>query len=311
MPRVDREGAAAWPKTRRTRTPLIDLAYIWIRYLRKHGRFLRAFSPRTYNEKIQWRKLFDFNPLYACLSDKHAVREFIAERIDPDYLVPLLWAGDNPEDIPFDDIGEPCVIKCTHGNAMNVFVDDPATVDRRETVTLLRRWMRRDHGKALVEPGHIGLEPRIIVEQMVRHPDGRPPTEYKFFMFDGRVALIAIRVNCDHVVHTNLFVTPDWKRTPLKFDTPRFEGDMFARPPFYDQMVALAERVGSGFDHIRVDFLGVGDRFFAGELSLYPHSGMVPADPESYDLWLGRQWRLDKPARRAFASLLGRSAGSA
>jgi hypothetical protein len=302
------EDSDGWPRTQRTRTPLVDLAYIWIRFLRKHGRLLRVFNPKRYNEKVQWRKLFDLNPLYATISDKYAVRQFVAGRIGPDRLVPLLWAGEDPREIPFEDFAEPFVVKCTHGNAMNLFVDDPRVVDQQTAVAQLLLWMRRDHGRALVEPGHIGLAPRIIVERMLCYPDGRPPTEYKLFMFDGRAALIAVRLNRDHFVHSNLFVTPDWRPTPIKFDTPRFEGEMPARPAFYDEMSALAERIALGFDHIRVDFLAVADRFFVGELSLYPQSGMVPVEPDCYDLWLGQQWQLDRPARRAFKSLLGRSA---
>lgn len=305
MTLVDGDDSRNWPRTRRTRTPVFDLAYVWIRFYRKHGRVLRVFDPQRYNEKIQWRKLFDLNPLYACLSDKWAVREFIAGRIGHERLVPLLWAGETPEEIPFGEFTEPIVIKCTHGNAMNVFVDDPHSVDRQATIALLRRWFRRDHGRAMVEPGHIGLLPRIVIEPMLHQPGGRPPTEYKFFMFDGHTALIAIRVNRDHFDHSNLFVTPDWTQTPIKFDMPRFEGEM-PPPPFYDEMAAHAERIGSGFDHIRVDFLGVGDRYFVGELSLYPHSGMIPVEPDCYDLWLGRKWRLDRPGHRALQALLGR-----
>lgn len=301
---VDGDDAVGWPKTRRTRTPVVDFVYIWIRFFRKHGRLLRVFNPHRYNEKIQWRKLFDFNPLFATVSDKHAVRSFIAERIGRDHLVPLLWVGDNPEKIPFGDFAEPFVVKCTHGNAMNLFFDD-LTVDRQTSVAQLRHWIRRDHGRALVEPGHIGLVPRIIVESMVRHSDGRPPTEYKFFMFDGKAALIAIRFNRDHFIHTNLFVTPDWEPTPIKFDTPRFEGELPQRPASYDEMLQLAECIAAGFDHIRVDFLVTGERVFVGELSLYPQSGMVPVEPDCYDLWLGRKWRLDRPGYRALGSLLG------
>jgi hypothetical protein len=150
-----------------------------------------------------------------------------------------------------------------------------------------------------------------MVEAMIRTTDGRPPTEYKFFMFDGRPELVAVRLNVDHFLHSNLFATPDWERTPLKFDMPRYDGEMPPRPPFLDEMISLAERVSAGFDHIRVDFLVADSAFFAGELSLYPQSGMVPAHPDSYDVWLGEQWHLKDPARRAFAALFGRTASRA
>lgn len=301
---------ADWPTMQRTRAPLIDLGHVWVRYLRAHRRPPRLLTPRRYNEKIQWRKLFDFNPAYARLSDKYALRGFIAERIGSARLVPLLWLGEDPAAIPFDDLIEPCVIKCTHGYAMNVFLDRPREIDRTATATQLRLWLSRDHGRALVEPGHIALPPRIIVEPMLRTSDGRPPTEYKFFMFDGRAALLAVRLNVDHFAHANLFVTPDWQPTPMKTDMPRFTGEMPPRPPFLGEMLSLAERISAGFDHLRVDFLAVDGDFYSGEVSLYPQSGMAPVEPDCYDRWLGDQWRLDNPGRRALAALMGRAPGA-
>ena len=59
------------------------------------GFYPSLIFPTRYTEKIQWRKLFDLNPLYAVLCDKLAVRDVVRERIGPEYLVPLLWTGDS------------------------------------------------------------------------------------------------------------------------------------------------------------------------------------------------------------------------
>jgi hypothetical protein len=293
--------------TPRRRTPLRDVAYIWLRYWRRHGRPPHLFAPRRFTEKLQWRKLFDLDPRHTMLCDKFALRSFLAERGGADLLVPLLWIGESAQSIPFDRFAGPYVLKCTHGNAMNIFVDDPGAVDRPAVEAMLSRWLGRNHGRALVESGHIGVPPRIMAEAMLREADGRPPREFKVFVFGGKAALIAIRVNVDHFVHSVLHVLPDWTPTPLKLDTPLYEGALPARPAAFDRMMDVAEAVGADFDHVRVDFFECRGRLYFGEVSLYSQSGLVPFDPDSFDVWMGGLWALPAARRRALAALRGRA----
>ena len=301
MPRF----AAPDPRSLPRRTRLRDLAYIWLRYWIRHGRPPRLFVPRRFSEKLQWRKLFDLDPRHTALCDKLALRDFLADRVGTDMSVPLLWHGASPEEIPFDDFVVPYVLKCNHGNAMNVFIDDPRAVDRAAVRAKVARWLARNHGRSHVEPGHIGIVPRIMVEAMLREADGRPPREYKAFVFAGKAALIAVRINVDHLVHSNLHVLPDWTPTPLRLDTPLYEGPMPERPAAFDRIVSIAETVAAGFDHLRVDFLECQGRLHLGEVSLYPQSGMVPLSPDSFDFRLGELWPLPGSRCRAIAAIVG------
>ena len=80
---------------------LLPRLWDWVRAIRRihksyhdgHGFYPSLLFPVRYTEKMQWRKLFDLNPLYAVLCDKIAVREVVAQRIGPEFLVPLLWVG--------------------------------------------------------------------------------------------------------------------------------------------------------------------------------------------------------------------------
>jgi len=291
---------------RQARTSPIDVAYIWLRYFRKHGRPPRFFRPARSTEKIQWRKLFDFDPRHTIVSDKLAMRAFVAERVGAEVLVPLLWIGDDPEAIPFDSFTEPYVLKCTHGNAMNVFVDDPSGIDEDIVRAELRLWLARDHGKALVESGHRSIRPRIMAEPMLREEDGSLPVEYKYLMFDGETFLIGVRTNAHHHGHTTLQMRPDWTPVPLRFDAPIEMESPPACPQALDRMTTIAGVLAADFDHIRVDFLLSRGNAYVGELTLYPHSGMVPLQPDEFDLRMGELWTIEEPAERAFSALLGR-----
>src|ERR1700724_1106290 len=57
---------------------------------------LHLFYPRRFTEKMQWRKLFDLDPIYAVFCDKVATREYVAQRVGSDALVPMLWLGRDP-----------------------------------------------------------------------------------------------------------------------------------------------------------------------------------------------------------------------
>jgi hypothetical protein len=95
---------------------------------------------------MQWRKLFDLNPIYAVITDKLAARDFIAERVGAQVLVPLLWIGDDPAAVPFDALEPPYVIKSTHASGHVLLVRTRQDVDPDKAVTTLREWLGRCHG---------------------------------------------------------------------------------------------------------------------------------------------------------------------
>jgi len=288
------------------RTPPGAVTSVYLRYWRKHGRRPHLFAPCRYSEKIQWRKLFDLDPVHTVLCDKLAVRDLVAARGQADLLLPLLWEGDDPDRLPFESFRQRYVVKTNHANGTNIFVDDPAALDRDAARAKLKRWLARNHGTRYRESGHVGVPPRLMVEPMLALADGGPPAEYKFFVFAGRVELVAARVNEDHFLHSTLHLHPDWTPTPLKLDTPLYAGPPLQRPPDLAAMTAAAEAIAAGLDHLRVDFLHDGRRFWFGEVSLYPQSGMAAMTPDSMDEWLGTLWPLPDSASRAVAALRGR-----
>ena len=252
---------------------------------------------------MQWRKLFDRDPLFAVMCDKLACRDWIAERLGADCLPPLLWSGDDAAAVPLESLDTPYVVKCAHGSGMNLFVDDPRAVDAEAVRARIRDWQAQNPGVRTDEPGYVELKPRILVEAMLAEADGAPPVEYKFFLFDGRVELIMVRVNHDHDDHQNLFTRADWSPVAVRFDAPAAEP--FARPAELDRMLAIARRLGQGLDHVRVDLLVSRGRIYVGELTPYSFSGMVCCEPDCFDAELGRAWRIEAPLWRAVRALAG------
>ena len=280
-----------------------------VRFLQRHGYPLNLVNPRSYNEKICWRKLFDRNPLFPIIADKFRVRNFVevmlgsqeAER----YLVPLLFETRDPEAIPFDQLSSECVIKMTHGYAMNFIIRAGHEVSHEKVIDQCREWMHVDFSLRHNEWAYGEIERRIIGEELFSDQGGRPPREFKLHMFDGDCGLIQVMASDEwydgHTVTgdgvTRTFYTPDW------IEVKRMSGLASAPeenpPDELEEITDLARRLSTPFDYIRVDFyLASGDIRF-GELTMYPDAGRGRFPTAELDFEMGRLWRL--PAHEPFS----------
>jgi len=170
---------------------------------------------------MQWRKLFDFNPLFTVLSDKYAVRAFAADRMGYDCSPKLLWSGEDPSDIPFDELEPPYVIKPNHSSGRILHVDSVIDVDRTKIIETLREWLAISHGDDSIEPGYVNIPRRVIVERKLVLADGSPPLERKVYVFHGRAKCIATIVvnketlNRGHAFHDTVWNELDWELIPF------------------------------------------------------------------------------------------------
>ena len=64
--------------------------YSYVRFLIVHRYFPSFSKPRSWNEKIQYRKFYIEPALLAPYVDKYHVREYIRNTIGSQYLIPLL-----------------------------------------------------------------------------------------------------------------------------------------------------------------------------------------------------------------------------
>ena len=80
-------------------------------------------NPQTFNEKLNWLKLHDHNPIYSKMVDKYEVKRIVEEKIGKEYVVPCLGVWNNYEDIPFDNLPNQFVLKPTHQSGVCVCKD--------------------------------------------------------------------------------------------------------------------------------------------------------------------------------------------
>lgn len=279
-------------------------------YRKRLKRFPEYSAPLLYNDKIQWRKLFDRNPLFPLFLDKIAVRGHV-ERTAPELKLPaLLWSGADPDAIPVDALPGRCVIKPNCRSGANHFVLSRADLDPALVLALCRQWLARPYGQAEKQWGYRHVERRILVEEFLdSHPERDHTRDFRFHVFDGRVQLITV-ADCRidgaerKLLGVNMYYDRDWRQLPYvntRFQSAVPEG--IPRPPPMDAMVAAAEKLGSGIDHLRVDLYLVNGDIYFGELTVYPLSGLGAyalgtgagnTPVEDYEVFLGRPWRLPR-----------------
>ncbi len=264
------------------------------------GRTPSLLRPRRFTEKMQWRKLFELDPIFAVLSDKLAARDFVTARIGDGRQADLLWEGNDLDAIPFDRLVPPYALKSTHASGHIIIVRDAAALDVAAARATARGWLAHPHGALLNEPAYIHLAPHLIVERLVVLPDGTPPPEHKVYVYDGKA--VFIRTNTPDANGHPLFGdvhSRDWTWLPIAWERP-YHPVRPPRPIRFAEIIALAERLGAGLSHCRVDIYDCGDTLIVGEITLYSQSGLVVYPDPAHDFTLGAPWKIRWPMLRAF-----------
>jgi hypothetical protein len=271
---------------------LPDYAAVNLKHLRCFGRFPDLRHPRTFNEKIAWRKLYQHNPQFPVFSDKAAVKAEIAKLVGERYTIETLWMGSNPEDIPFDGLQPPYVIKVNHSHAGHVFIRRAQDISRDEIVASMREQLGRLYGYRPRLWGYRGIPRKVMVEHMIVMPDGGVPDDYKFFTYHGRVHFIQLDRG-RFTEHQRNIYDREWNLLPVRILYPR-TSEPVSKPANLGPMIDLAEKIGAQFDFVRVDLYAPPQGIFFGETTFYPDAGFARFLPSSWDSTFGEPWKVLK-----------------
>ena len=247
-------------------------------------------KPRSFSEKIWNRMLYNRDPIWTMVSDKLRVREYVVSKACSEYLIPVLWSGDNPNEIPFSKLPSSFVIKANHGCKYNIIVKDKTQLDVEETKLQLIKWMGTNYchsSLAGAEWAYKDIVPIILVESFLDF-NGNPPLDYKFFCYSGRVEFIQVSFDRFGDASERL-LDKDFSAIDLWNGLKLFQGKV-DRPENYEEMVQVAETLARDFEFIRVDLYNVNGRIFVGELTCYPAGGIARFIPQKYDFIFGDKW---------------------
>ncbi|MFZ2469909.1 MAG: ATP-grasp fold amidoligase family protein [Parvibaculum sedimenti] len=278
------------------------------RFMRVQGRMPKLALPETYYDWMQWRKVFDHNPLFVTLSDKLAAKEFITSR-NSDLKVPrVLWVGKGTDAIPKEVLRGNVVVKRNDGCNRNFFIR-AGKYDRDELAQTIRCWRsERAYGRKDAEWAYGQIERRIFVEEMLGNED-EPPVEINIRAGAGKVSYVSLLLHAKTDRESLIYFSRDGKRLGVE-PAPGVtdaELDAIALPEGYQLAVAQAARLSQEIDYARFDFYWSSGELFAGEITIYPASGygIIPTLKLKEDLienimrvWDPRNsWFLSTPQR--------------
>lgn len=264
----------------------LDLCYYNI-----FGRRINWKNPTTFNEKLQWLKLYNRNPLYTKLVDKYAVKEWVANKIGEEYVIPTYGIWDSFDQIVFDKLPNQFVLKTTHagGSSGVVICKDKASFDHADAKKKLTESINTETYHVSREWPYKDVPHRILAEQYVDpNPETNDLSDYKFFCFDGKVKALFIGTERQKEGEDVKFDFFDAEFNHLPFRQGHDHAKQLPeKPKHFELMKKLAEELSQEMAHVRVDFYDTGKQVLFGEMTFYHFSGMMPFEPEEWDYKFG------------------------
>ncbi|HKM02140.1 MAG TPA: ATP-grasp fold amidoligase family protein [Sedimentibacter sp.] len=265
-----------------------DALWLKIVFRIKMGYKLDLNNPKTFNEKLQWLKLHDRNPLYTTLVDKYEVRKYITETIGEEYLIPLLGVWEHFDDIDFDKLPNQFVLKCTHDSGGLIICTDKSKLNIKAAKKKINSCLKRNYYWAFREWPYKNVKPRIIAEKYMVDESGTELKDYKIMCFGGEPKCSFV---CSERFKSNLKVTIfdiSWNRLPFTRDYPASDNEI-QKPLQYAKMLEFSKILSKEIRFLRVDFYEINNQVYMGELTFYPGSGLESFNPKEWDYKFGKK----------------------
>lgn len=271
-----------------------DKLYLTLLFRFKMGYWIDWKNPKTFNEKLNWLKLYDRKPLYTKIVDKYLVKDYVKEIIGEEYIIPTLGVWDRPEDIDWESLPQKFVLKTTHGggNAGVIICKDKSTIDVKTIKKQLFRAMRQNLYMTSREWPYKNIKRKVIAEAYLEDPVTEELRDYKFFCFNGEVKYLFVATGRQkyeepffNFFDTNYQVLDIQQGHPVSAHTP-------SKPLCFDEMKMIACKLSEGFSEVRIDLYEVNGKIYFGEMTLFHFGGVVPFNPNEWDYKFGEMIKL-------------------
>lgn len=272
-----------------------DKLFLSVQFRLVMGYWMDFSNPKTYNEKLQWLKLYDRNPDYTKMVDKAAAKDYVKNIIGEKHIIPTLGVWDRPEDIDFEKLPSKFVLKCTHDSGGIVICHDKAKLNKDEVIAKFKKALKTNYYYQNREWPYFHVKPRIIGEELMVDESGVELKDYKWFCFNGEPKALFIASDRMTPGEETKFDFFDMDFNHLPFTNGHPNANLLPRKPAgFDEMRKLASQLSVGIPHVRVDFYDVNGHIYFGELTFYHWSGIVPFKPDNWDRVFGDWINLDK-----------------
>ena len=255
---------------------------------KKFNKKLNLKNPKTFNEKLQWIKLYDRNPKYSRMVDKYEAKKYVSEIIGEEYIIPTYGVYDCFDEINFDALPQQFVMKCTHISGSVIVCKDKSNFDFEKAKKEITQNLNREYFKHKREWPYKNVKPRIIIEKYMATEEQKELVDYKFFCFNGIPKLLNISEGWLTPSTVKMdFLDTDYNPTDFyRTDHGRFD-KLPVKPVNFEKMKEISKKLAEDTNFIRVDLYEINGKIYFSELTFFPCGGFIPFEPEEYDLILG------------------------
>lgn len=258
--------------------------YLQRMFYKRMGYELNLQNPQTYNEKLQWMKLYDHNLLYTKLVDKYEVKHYVSDTIGSQYIIPTIGVWDKVHDIDFEKLPNQFVLKCTHDSGGLVICKDKNSFDTSKAKKILKKSLKRNFYYMGFEWPYKDVKPRIIAETYMEDSKTKELRDYKFFCFNGVVKALFIATERQKEGEDVKFDFFDANFNHLPFRQGHENAEEVPEKPIcFEEMKRLASILSKNMPQVRVDFYEVDGKVYFGEMTFFHHGGWTPFEPSKWD----------------------------
>ncbi|OTA19175.1 hypothetical protein Xbed_02572 [Xenorhabdus beddingii] len=246
-------------------------------YYRTFKKNLALDNPKTFNEKLQWLKLREYNnnPLVTLCADKHSVREYVIKSGCSEILNEIYFSWSSPNEIIWHTLPDKFVLKCNHGAGYNIVCKDKNLLNPNQVKKKLSKWMAHDYWKLAVELCYKHIPKKIICEKFIETKSGHLPYDYKVFCFNGKPLFVMLCTERETSKPKYYFVDKDWNVLPYGLDYLKLnDSKLLEKPEGYLSLFYFAEKLAKPFPFVRADFYLNDGKIIFGELTFVPAAGL-------------------------------------
>lgn len=253
-------------------------------------------DPQTFNEKIQFRKIYDNNPLYSICADKYRVREYVKEKIGEEYLIPLLLVTDKLTEEQWDKLPNQFVAKANHNSGPVQIVKDKSKANKKEIIKELNNQLKLDYGILSMEKYYSDIPRKIIIEKLLKDEKREMLQDIKTHCFnDGKKRRyffdLCSRESVSSEVKSTLY-DENWNN--LKVTNATLDENEYKKPKNFEEILKVVKKLSEDFNCVRVDLYNINERIYFGELTFCDASGFGKFTDRSWDYRLGSYWKQKK-----------------
>ena len=277
-----------WTFVKQLMRILPDWVYISLKYYYHFKRFPNLKNPKTFNEKLQWLKLYDRKPIYTTMVDKYEAKKYVADKIGEEYIVPTYGVWERFDDIDFDSLPEQFVLKSTHDCGGVVIVRDNSCFNQQTAKGKLDRALENNYFWESREWPYKEVRPRILAERFLFDGEHANLIVYKVFCFNGEPRIIQVIQDDKQINESIDYFDVNWNLLPFRQNYPNSETHL-PKPEHLDKMLELSKKLSEGMAFIRIDWYSVKEKLLFSEYTFYSDAGTAKFHPEKWDNILG-QW---------------------